>query len=130
MSETESQFAPLFANAFGFNNFGESSRELNKQLIEDIEKERSDNDGKNKTFRKNPCGWQSVAGIENKYERTGELPPGWEKKLTVGKRLDRDLYGHARVVVPLDNDGLITVRIENKVVRLIQATREIVEILD
>lgn len=69
-------------------------------------------------------------GIEKKYERTGELPPGWEKKLAVGKRLDLDIYGHARVVVPLDNDGLITVRIENKVVRLIQATREIVEILD
>ena len=73
MSETKSQFAPLFANAFGFNNFGESSRELNKQLIEDIEKERSDNDGKNKTFRKNPCGWQSVAGIENKYESFQKL---------------------------------------------------------
>jgi len=69
-------------------------------------------------------------GIEKKYERTGELPPGWEKKLAVGKRLDRDIYGHARVVVPLGNDGLITVRIENKVVRLIEATREIVEILD
>ncbi|MHC6648165.1 hypothetical protein ACYTPF_16455 [Alteromonas sp. HB246098] len=69
-------------------------------------------------------------GIEKKYERTGELPPGWEKKLTVGKRLDHDIYDHARVVVPLGDDGLITVRIENKVVRLIQATREIVEILD
>lgn len=79
----------------------------------------------------NPHGGKSLPpGIEKKYERTGELPPGWEKKLDVGKRLDRDIYGHARVVVPLDNDGLITVRIENKVVRLIQATREIVEILD
>ncbi|AFT95587.1 hypothetical protein AMBAS45_10580 [Alteromonas macleodii str. 'Balearic Sea AD45'] len=32
--------------------------------------------------------------------------------------------------MPLGEDGLVTVRIENKVVRLIQATREIVEILD
>ncbi len=62
--------------------------------------------------------------------RTGELPPGWEKKLAVGNRLDRDIYSHARIIVPLGEDGLVTVRIENKVVRLIQATREIVEILD
>ncbi|GFD82595.1 hypothetical protein KUL118_54570 [Tenacibaculum sp. KUL118] len=69
-------------------------------------------------------------GIEKKYERTGELPPGWEKKLSVGNRLDKHVYDHARVIVPLGDDGLVTVRIENKVVRLIQATREIVEILD
>ena len=69
-------------------------------------------------------------GIEKKYERTGELPPGWEKKLAVGNRLDRDIYNHARIIVPLGEDGLVTVHIENKVVRLIQATREIVEILD
>lgn len=69
-------------------------------------------------------------GIEKKYERTGELPPGWDKKLAVGNRLDRDIYNHARIIVPLGEDGLVTVHIENKVVRLIQATREIVEILD
>ena len=69
-------------------------------------------------------------GLAKKYDRTGELPPGWEKKLAVGKRLDRDIYKHARVVVPLGKEGTVTVRIENKVVRLIQATREIVEILD
>ena len=45
MSETQSHFAPLFANAFGFNNFGESSREVNKQLVQDIEKERSESRG-------------------------------------------------------------------------------------
>ena len=72
----------------------------------------------------------TITGIEKKYERTGELPPGWEKKLAVGNRLDRDIYNHARIIVPLGEDGLVTVRIENKVVRLIQATREIVEILD
>lgn len=69
-------------------------------------------------------------GIEKKYERTGELPPGWEKKLAVGERLDRDIYDHSHVIVPLGQDGIVTVRIENKVVRLIQATREIIEILD
>lgn len=57
------------------------------------------------------------------YRRVG-------KKLAAGKRLDRGIYKHARVVVPLGKEGTVTVRIENKVVRLIQATREIVEILD
>lgn len=57
---------------------------------------------------------KSPPGIEKKYERTGELPPGWGKKLAVENRLDRDIYNHARIIVTLGEDGLATVRIENK----------------
>ncbi len=68
-------------------------------------------------------------GLQKKLARSGELPPGWEKKLTVGERLDNEVYNEADVVVPVDEHGVVTVEIEGKVVRLMQASREIVEIL-
>ena len=34
-------FKSLFPSPFGYANFGESNRELNKELIEDIETQRS-----------------------------------------------------------------------------------------
>jgi hypothetical protein len=34
------------------------------------------------------------------------------------------------VVIPVDSEGLLTVRVEGKLIRLIEATREIVDIVD
>ena len=73
VNKQESKFLPLFACPFGYNNFGESARELNKKLIEDIEKEKNKSKGKFKTFSKNQCGWQSENGLELKYESFKEL---------------------------------------------------------
>lgn len=67
-------------------------------------------------------------GLEKKVERGGELPPGWQKKVRVGEPLDRDIY-EAGVVVA-DGERLLTVRIEGKLVRLVEETREVVEVLD
>lgn len=58
------------------------------------------------------------------------LPPGWQKKLYVGRVLDPRIYSHGDIVVPLDRHGLVTLRVEGKLIRLYQASREIVEILD
>lgn len=69
-------------------------------------------------------------GLAKKVENGGRLPPGWQKKLEVGQPIDIDIYQFKRVVVPLDNKGLITVEIDGKIVRLYEATREIVEILN
>ena len=44
--------------------------------------------------------------------------------------METRVYEHSRVVVPVDRKGVITVQVEDRVVRLIQATREIVEVLD
>ncbi|MGB0860271.1 MULTISPECIES: hypothetical protein [Pseudoalteromonas] len=68
-------------------------------------------------------------GLQKKYERTGQLPPGWQKKIVVGKPIEYDIYRHHKVIVPVDNKGLITVSIDGKLIRLIEATREVVEIL-
>ncbi len=68
-------------------------------------------------------------GLQKKLARSGELPPGWEKKLRLGEPLDNDIYNAAHIVAPLDQHGVITVEIEGRIIRLIQASREIIEIL-
>jgi len=69
-------------------------------------------------------------GLQKKVEKGQSLPPGWEKKLKVGYHLDADIYHQGDIVVPLDSRGLLTIRLEGKLVRLLGATREIVEILN
>ncbi|MBN8430040.1 hypothetical protein JF535_04145 [Microbulbifer salipaludis] len=68
-------------------------------------------------------------GLQKKVQRGGELPPGWKKKLQPGYILEDDIYRHAVVVHPVDDRGLVTVRIEGELVRLVHATHEIVDIL-
>ena len=65
-----------------------------------------------------------------KLDRDGSLPPGWQKKLAKGEVLEESVYNHGVVVIPIDYDGMLTVRIEGKLIKLIEATREIVEIFD
>lgn len=64
------------------------------------------------------------------------LPPGWERKLNRGDRLDDDLYSHAvpltRVEVarlPPPPTGIIQLRIDDKIIQLEKATRRIHDIL-
>lgn len=68
-------------------------------------------------------------GLQKKAERGKPLPPGWQKKLQVGAILDDDIYHHGVVIRPRDRDGYITIRVDNEIIRLVDATREIVEIL-
>ena len=69
-------------------------------------------------------------GLQKKLEKGQSLPPGWQKKLIVGERLDSSIYQQGDVVVPLDSKGLLTISLEGKLVRLVKATQEIVEILE
>jgi hypothetical protein len=75
-------------------------------------------------------------GLQKKLERGGELPPGWQKKLARGEVLDGELYAAS---APLPQDLLESLgsgpagteirRIEDEVVRLIEASGVIVDIL-
>lgn len=69
-------------------------------------------------------------GLQMKLDRGGSLPPGWQKKLAKGEVLEESVYNHGEVVIPIDSNGMLTVRIEGKLIKLIEATREIVEIFD
>ena len=69
-------------------------------------------------------------GLQMKLDRGGSLPPGWQKKLVKGDILSQPIYSHSEIVIPVDSEGLLTVRVEGKLIQLIEATREIIEIVD
>ena len=60
-------FKSIFPSPFGYVNFGESNRELNKQLVEDIEIHRGKYDSEERTFRGNDNSWQSEGELEKRY---------------------------------------------------------------
>ena len=72
---------------------------------------------------------QLPPGLQKKLERGKPLPPGWQKKLAKGNILDADIYARGKIIVPIDKHGIITLKIEHRVIRLIKATREIIDIL-
>jgi hypothetical protein len=78
---------------------------------------------------KNDNNKQLPPGLQKKEAKGQSLPPGWQKKIAKGEVLDKDVYQHSQVVVPVDSRGLVTIRIEGKLVRLYEATREVVEVL-
>jgi len=69
-------------------------------------------------------------GLQKKVERGKELPPGWQKKIARGEVLDLELYKHGKILFPADINGISTIKIGDKKIRLIDSTREIVDILD
>jgi len=68
-------YTPLWPTPFGWANFGEDLRELNKKLVDDIEKERSLDEGKSGTFTNNKLGWQSKNTMEYRYDSFRQLLP-------------------------------------------------------
>jgi len=73
---------------------------------------------------------QLPQGLQMKLERGGTLPPGWQRKLVRGEVLDDSIYRQSEIVIPVDSRGLLTVRIEGKLIRLVEATREIIDIVE
>lgn len=68
-------------------------------------------------------------GLQKKIAKGDPLPPGWQKKLHRGDVLSRDIYDRGRVVVPVDDKGIISVQIDGTIFRLYRDTREIIDIL-
>lgn len=68
-------------------------------------------------------------GLQKKLERGGELPPGWQKKLAKGEILDQQVYDRGHIVTPVDKLGNVVLEVEDRMLRLNKATREIVDIL-
>ncbi len=68
-------------------------------------------------------------GLQKKVQRGGSLPPGWQKKLKKGATIERAVYDQGTIIKPVDAVGVITIKVDNKIIRLMKATREIVDIL-
>ena len=69
-------------------------------------------------------------GLQKKVDKGEPLPPGWQKKLVKGEIMAEPIFSHSEIVIPVDSKGLLTIRIEGKLVKLVQATREIIEVVD
>ncbi len=70
-------------------------------------------------------------GLQKKAQKGQPLPPGWQKKLQVGQRIDPQVFKQEAVVVsPRDTRGLLTVRIDGKLVQVAEKSLEIVNILN
>ncbi len=76
-------------------------------------------------------------GLKKKLERGGELPPGWQKKVARGEVMDMQVYRQAQPlpgdlikILPPQPRGTAIVAVEGKAVRLWQATRTIIDVLD
>ena len=69
------------------------------------------------------------AGLEKKVARGGELPPGWKKKLQKGEKLDQQVVDQGKVIESDSKLGTVTIKVDDKIIRLAEATREIIDIL-
>ena len=75
-------------------------------------------------------------GLQKKVESGKDLPPGWEKKLEKGEMLDEDVYRRAERLRDHDAEkygvgpGEEIVRIQNKIIRVQEATRTILDVLE
>lgn len=76
-------------------------------------------------------------GLKKKMERGGELPPGWKKKLEIGAVVDPEVYARAESLpeeirrrLPNGETGTETIKVGDEIIRVIENSREIVDILE
>lgn len=76
-------------------------------------------------------------GLAKKVARGGHLPPGWQRKCANGEIMPEVVYKQCyplppevMATLPQSPPGTILVAISGKIVRLLQATREILDVFD
>jgi hypothetical protein len=76
-------------------------------------------------------------GLQKKLDRGGSLPPGWEKKIRKGEVVPVEIYrechplpGEVIAKLPPPPPGTILIAIGGKVARLVEATREILDVFE
>jgi hypothetical protein len=91
-------------------------------------------DGKEKKKSK---GKRLPPGLKKKLERGWDLPPGWQNKVQRGEVLPDDIYKKAERLpddivrqMPRHRDDIDTVILDNKAVKVMKKTREVMDILE
>jgi len=76
-------------------------------------------------------------GLAKKMARGGKLPPGWEKKCVPGEIMPVEVYQECHPLpreltlkLPVPPIGTVTVAIEGRIVRILEKTREILDVLN
>jgi hypothetical protein len=91
--------------------------------------DKHDNNGKYEEKHKSGKYRSLNKGMEKRLDSGKELPKGWQKKLIRGNILDREVYEHSRIVRGVDLNGQMTIEVDNRLIRLHQATMEIIDVL-
>jgi hypothetical protein len=81
-------------------------------------------------YAKNDKEKKLPPGLQKKVGSGKSLPPGWQKKVAVGRVLDQDVYEQGKILLSHSDKGFVTISVEGQLIRVIENTREIVEILD
>lgn len=68
-------------------------------------------------------------GLQKKVNKGGTLPPGWQKKLVTGRILDIHVYKLGTIIVPPDPLGILTIQVDNRILKIHKDTRKIINIL-
>ena len=75
-------------------------------------------------------------GLKKKAASGKALPPGWQKKIAPGEVMPREVYGIAeplpkdvRSKLPPEPKGTVTVKVDDRIVRVYESTREIIDVL-
>ena len=103
-------------------------KEIVKQHLADIRAVQSKKSGPDKVL---------PPGLAKKVARGEKLPPGWQKKIARGEVLPQTVYAQAQPLpevvmrkLPPPPAGTILVTLDGKVVRLLEATRTIVDVFE
>jgi hypothetical protein len=76
-------------------------------------------------------------GLAKKVARGGQLPPGWEKKVSVGETMPAEVYKECfplpkelAIKLPTPPAGIINVTVDGKIVRLMEASKQILDVFE
>jgi len=102
-----------------------------------INKYYRDHQAKNLKGKKGKKKKKLPPGLRKKLDRGEELPPGWQKKVAIGEVLDVGVYDNSEPVpvdliekLPPQPQDTEIIRVEGKIIRLIKATRTILDVFD
>lgn len=76
-------------------------------------------------------------GMKKRLEKGKGLPPGWQKKISRGNVVPDDVWSQRQPIprevirgLPPEPEGVVTVRVDSKVIRVVAATKVILDAFD
>ena len=109
-----------------------SEKHSDKKKDKDHKKDKDDRDDRdrdNYNDRYNDNNKSLPPGLQKKAAQGKPLPPGWQKKLAKGDILSRDIFSRGEIISPRDREGRVSVNVDGTVIRVMENTREIIDIL-
>jgi hypothetical protein len=101
----------------------QSKNKKNDDEDEDHNKQDHNSQGNNKKYSSLP------PGLQKKVNNGGSLPPGWQKKVSNGQVFSPELRSYSKRSPYPSPKGTSTYIVEDKVVRVLDATNVIVDVL-